>query len=155
MKRVSLFLLLAAAVGCGGKPADPTGDNKAQPGDAQAAATTAGKPTEAEAIASIREFFTDPGMNWKNVEVMSVSPPVEAPKEAAPGVSELWAYSVTMTGDNVIGEKVLNKNWLILIGRENGKPRVKHCFNSLERVASSPLGKEWWAKSGLPEPVVE
>lgn len=153
MKRTALLLILAA-VGCGTSPApsEPTG-HQAPP--ALPAATTSGTPSESEAVASIREYFTDPGMGWSNVEVMQVSAPVEAPKAAAPGVSELWAYSVTMTGDNVVNERVLNKNWLVLIGRENGKPKVTDCFNSLERVAASPLGKDWWAKSGLPEPVAD
>jgi hypothetical protein len=154
MKRASLFLFILAAVGCGGKPAPSTGEQQ-QAGSSALPATTAGKPSEAEALASIREYFSNPSCGWSNVEVVAVSAPIEAPKEAAPGVSELWAYSVTMTCDNVIGDKMLNKNCLILIGREHGKPSVKDYFNSLERVAASGLGKDWWAKSGLPEPVVE
>jgi hypothetical protein len=155
MKRASILFTVLIAVGCGGKPAPSTGEQQQAGGSTTQPATTAGKPSEAEALASIREYFSNPGSGWSNVEVVAVSVPVEAPKEAAPGVSELWAYSVTMTCDNVIGEKMLNKNCLILIGREYGKPSVKDYFNSLERVAASPLGKDWWAKSGLPEPVVE
>jgi hypothetical protein len=153
MKRVALILFLTA-IGCGKSSNTPESQDHSTP-NTTAAPTTSGKPSDSEAITSIREYFTDPGMGWSNVEVMQVSAPVEAPKEAAPGMSELWAYSVTMTGENVIGEKVLNRNWLVLIGRENGKPKVKDCFNSLERVTASPLGKDWWAKSGLPEPVLD
>jgi hypothetical protein len=146
MKRVALFLLVFAA-GCGGKPA-PEAPEAKSPTVGGPAPTTAGKPSEDEAAASIKEYFTDPGMGWSNVEVKELSAPVAAPADAG----DLWAYSVTMTCDNVVGDKMLNKNWLILIGRENGKPRVKDYYQSLERVAGSPLGKEWFAKSGLPEP---
>ena len=159
MKRVSLFLLLFA-IGCGGnQPASPKADSAPPSGNASASANpaTVGKPSEDEAVASIREYCTDPGsgVGYLNVDVEKVSAAVEAPKEVAAGTGEAWAYSVDMTCESIVGDKLHAKNWLMLIGRENGKVKVKDCYHDLERASTSPLGKDWWAKNGFPEPSIE
>lgn len=112
-------------------------------------------PSTNEAIDSIRDFFTDSGIGLSNVEVENVSAPVEAPNESVQGSSKVWACSVTLKCDNVIGEKQLNKNWLVLIGREQGKARVASYYKSLTEISESKLGKEWFAKSGFAEPSIE
>jgi len=145
MKRVSL-LMLVFAIGCGGNKSQAPSANNAQPANGP----TAPKPSDEEAIASIRTFLTDPsaGIGFQSVEVEAVSPPMEAPKEAG----DAWVYSVSMKCESILGDKLHHKNWLMLVGRQDGKVKVKECFNNLERIKESPLGNDWWAKSGLPEP---
>ena len=152
MKRTSALLLLFA-IGCGGsKPSQPA-ENKDQP----VAAAPVEKPNADEAIASIREYFTDPGagVGFLKVEVDKVSEPVPAPRELVPGGGDAWAYSVTMTCENVVGDRQQNKNWLIVIGRDRGKATVKDYYNDLTRMANSAVGKEWFAKNGFAEPTIE
>lgn len=149
MKRISLAML-AFAIGCGGgnQSKTPTAEN-GQPANATSAAATT-RPSEAEAAAIIRDYLTDPasGVGFQNIELEKVSQPLEAPKE----VGDAWVYSVSMKCESVIGDKLHNKNWLILVGHQDGKVKVKECYHNLERIKESPLGNDWWAKSGLPEP---
>lgn len=154
MKRTSLLFLLFA-IGCGGSPSSQPADNAKQP-IAGAPAPT-GTPNADEAIATIREYFTDPGagVGFLKVDVEKVSEPVPAPRELVPGGGEAWAYSVTMTCENVVGDKQQNKNWLIVIGRDAGKATVKDYFNDLTKMSKSPVGKEWFAKTGFAEPTIE
>jgi hypothetical protein len=42
-----------------------------------------------------------------------------------------------------------NKNWLIVIGREAGKAKVKDYYNDPTRMANSPVGRDWFAKNGF------
>jgi hypothetical protein len=154
MKRTSVLLLLFA-LGCGGsQPTPPDAGKQVQPA---AAPLPTGKPNAEEAIASIREYFTDPGSGtgYLRVDVDKVSEPVAAPSALVPGGGEAWAYSVTMTCENVVGDRQHNKNWLIVIGRDRGKATVKDYFNDLTRMANSPVGKEWFAKNGFGEPTIE
>ncbi len=153
MKRTSTLLLLFA-LGCGGSQPTPNAARQDQP---TAMPLPTGKPNAEETIASIREYFTDPGTGtgYLKVDVDKVSEPVAAPKELVPGGGEAWAYSVTMTCENVVGDKQQNKNWLIVIGRDHGKARVKDYFNDLTKMANSPVGKEWFAKNGFGEPTIE
>ena len=60
-----------------------------------------------------------------------------------------------MNCNNVIGERQQNKNWLVLIGRENGRATVKDYFCNVERVEQSALGGEWFAKKGFAAPGIE
>jgi hypothetical protein len=145
-------LLFVFAIGCGSKSNQPPG------GDAQpAAAPVAGKPNPDETIASIREYFTDPayGVGFHSVQVEKVSDPVDAPKELVPGGGEAWACSVSMTCENVFGDKQQNRNWLVVIGRDGGKAKVKDYYNDLTKMANSPVGKEWFAKNGFAEPTID
>jgi hypothetical protein len=152
MKRVSL-LFLTFAIGCGSSQSSaPSTGSKQQPAATTEVAAT-GKPSSDEAIDSIREYFTDrgAGVGYQKVDVERVSDPVEAPKD----VGEAWAFSVTMKCESILGDTLHNKNWLVLIGREQGKAKVKQVYNDLNRIAESPLGKEWFVKSKFPEPSVE
>lgn len=148
--------MLLFAIGCGGsQPTQPAGgDNSNQNGAAPAPAV---KPNADEAVASIREYFTDPGtgVGFLKVEVEKVSEPVAAPRELAPDGAECWAYSVNMTCENIVGDKQQNKNWLIVIGRDQGKARVKDYYHDLTKMANSPVGKDWFAKNGFVEPTIE
>jgi hypothetical protein len=151
-------LMLVFAVGCGSKPSQPSsGDANQQPGVAAHAPTTMGKPNPDETVALIREFFTDParGVGFLNVQVEQVSEAVPAPKELVPGGGEGWAYSVNMTCENVVGDRMHNKNWLVVIGRDAGKARVKDYYNDLTKMSNSPVGKEWFAKNGFGEPTID
>ncbi len=157
MKRVSL-MMLAFVIGCGGSQTGAPSPESNTPSaeNASSATSSTGKPSEDEAIESIREFFTDPSqaIGFLKCDVEKISAPIETPKEVLNG--ETWAFSVTVKGKSLVGDTdILHRNWLILIGRENGKAKVKEYFHSLERVANSPLGKEWWAKTGLPEPTTD
>jgi hypothetical protein len=89
------------------------------------------------------------------VEVDKVSEAVVAPKELVPGGGEGWAYSVSMTCENVVGDKQQNKNWLVVIGRDRGKVKVKDYYNDLTKMANSPVGKDWFAKNGFAEPTID
>ena len=153
MKRISTLLFLFA-IGCGGQTSQPT-ENKVQP--AVEAPLATGKPNPEEAVASIREFFMDPGagVGFLKIDIDKVSEPVVAPRELVPGGGEAWAYSVSMTCENVVGDKQQNKNWLIVIGRERGKATVKDYFNDLTRLSNSPVGKDWFAKNGFGEPTID
>jgi hypothetical protein len=149
MKRISLAML-AFAIGCGGEKPSQTPTNENGHSAQTTAAIPVEKPSTAEAIASIQAFLTDPaaGVGFQNVEVETVSQPLAAPKEAGDG----WVYSVSLKCDNILGDKLHHKNWLLLVDRQDGKVKVKECYHNLERIKQSPLGSEWWAKSGLPEP---
>ena len=151
MKYSTTFLVFAFAVGCNdAKPAATT--DAAQSGTQS---PTTGKPNTDETVASIREYFSGPEVGFTNVQVEKVSDPVEAPKQVVEGLGEAWVCSVTMNCNNVIGEHQQNKNWLVLINRENGHATVKDHYYSLERVENSPLGKEWFAQKGFPTPAIE
>ena len=84
-----------------------------------------------------------------------MSEPVDAPKELVPGGGEAWACSVNMTCENVFGDKQQNRNWLVVIGRDGGKAKVKDYYNDLTRMANSPVGKDWFAKNGFAEPTID
>ena len=153
MKRISA-LVLVFAIGCGSSSSPTTsGDAKGQ------AAATAPEvmPNRDEAIASIREFFTDPGggVGYLKVDVEQVSDAIPAPRELVPGGGSGWAFSVNMSCENVVGDRQQNRNWLIVIGREQGKAKVKDYYNDLTRMANSPAGRDWFAKSGFGEPTIE
>ena len=89
------------------------------------------------------------------MQIEKVSEPVEAPRNAIQGAGDVWVCSVTMSSNDVFGNKQLNKNWLVLIGRDNGKPTVKQYYNNLEGVETSAIGKEWFVKKGFPTPEIE
>jgi hypothetical protein len=156
VKRISALFLGFAIIGCGSKATQPAGegDKNQQP---VAAVVATGKPNSDEAIASIREYFTDPagGVGFLNVEVEKVSEAVAAPRELVPGGGEGWAYSVSMTCENVVGDKQQNKNWLVVIGRDSGKVKVKDYYNDLTKMVNSPVGKDWFAKNGFAEPTID
>ncbi len=153
MKRFYLFVLFSFAIGCGSKPSSPTAATN-EPAAPARVATTCGKPSADEAAASIREYFTDPGVGCSDVQIETLSEPVEAPVVVRPGTNEAWFFSTTMTCNNVVGEKLKNKDCLLLIARENGRPTVKECYNCLERLQQSPVGKEWFTSKGFAEPAI-
>ena len=147
MKRYLSLLVVLFAMGCGqskSPTSDKTGGEPEMP---------AGKPSSDETIASVRDFFAECGLS--NVQIEKVSEPVEAPRNAIQGAGDVWVCSVTMTSNDVFGNKQLNKNWLVLIGRDNGKPTVKQYYNNLEGVETSAIGKEWFVKKGFPTPEIE
>jgi hypothetical protein len=156
MKRV-LIVVVAFAIGCNGsQPSQPkTPQNSDSTSAAPAKAfPSAGKPSEEEAVASIREYFTAPGSGagFLSVEIERISAPIDTPKEHG----DTWAYSVSLKGESLVGGMTIHhKNWVVLVGREDGRTRVKDYYHTLERAANSPLGKDWWAKSGLPSPPSE
>jgi hypothetical protein len=151
MKRLMSLLLFGCAVGCGGnQPAAPVAESQSSPRSAPVVAT--GKPSTDEAISSIREYFSTPVCGFSNIQVEKISDPVEAPKQAAG--DDAWVCSVTMNCNNVIGCPQQNKNWLVLMSRDHGRVTVKDHYHNLERLEQSPLGKQWFAQKGFPEPVV-
>lgn len=158
MKRFS-SLLLILIVGC--SASSPT-SNKEHPSSSPASseatmAVTTGKPSLDETKESIRDFFTDPcmGVCYSKVEIQSISEPIQAPAALIQDNSQAWGCSVTMTCASILGDQIINKNWIILIGRENGKAKVKDYYNNLMRLTSSPAGKEWVAQNKFSEPTIE
>ena len=149
MKRYLSLLVVLFAMGCGSQPTSPKSEKT---GD-ESASLPAGKPSPDETIASVRDFFAECGLS--NLQVEKVSEPVEAPRNAIQGTGDVWVCSVTMSSNDVFGNKQLNKNWLVMIGRDHGKPTVKQYYSNLEGVVNSPLGMEWFAKKGFPTPEVE
>jgi hypothetical protein len=153
MKR-AYVLVFAFAMGCGGNPPSQPKAQQSSESSSTAPAnaiTSAGKPSEEEAIATIREYFAAPdsGAGFLNVEVEKISAPIDTPKEQG----DTWAYSVSLKGESMVGGMTIHhQNWVVLVGREDGRTKVKDYFHTLERAANSPLGKDWWAKSGLPAP---
>jgi hypothetical protein len=155
MKYTTAMVLFAFTMGCdGSKPSAPTAE---KPGSLSLASSfpTTGKPNRDEVVASINEFFSGPGAGFTNVRVETVSDPVDAPPTVVRDMGEAWVCSMTMTCNNVIGDRQQNKNWLVLIGRENGRATVKDYFCNLERIEQSALGGVWFASKGFAAPGIE
>jgi hypothetical protein len=154
MKRFLSLLMLSCAIGCGGgKPDSPGSAEKSQPGQSAPLAMPTGKPSAEEAVSTIRQFFSQPGVGFSNVQIEKISEAVEAPPEAGLGWGEVWVYAVTMHCE-FLGDRQLNKDWLVLMNRENGRATVKDYYHNLERVQFSPLGKDWFVSKGFADPDV-
>jgi hypothetical protein len=152
MKFATTIALFAFIVGCdGAKPSAPATEKPGPESLAKPFPTT-GKPNRDEAVDCIREFFSGPGAGFTNVRVETVSEPIDAPPTIVHEVGEAWVCSMSMTCNNVIGEHQQNRNWLILIVRENGRATVKDYFCNLERIEQSALGGEWFAQKGFAAP---
>lgn len=142
MKRAIALLGLALLLGgCGesGKPAVET-------------AADANKPAPDETKALIATYLGQCGC--KDVELAQLTD-TEVPKESkAPG--EVWAYTFTAHYTNVIGERQTSENWVAVVGRFDGKPCVRGCFDSSKRLVGGHNGGESTETANLtPAPPVE
>jgi hypothetical protein len=123
-------------------------DNKAAP---------TGPPTEAEVRAAAKEYLEKrPGVAISDVQVTSVSAPLEVPEAkrkavAGPSARDVRAYYLDFTALNSrVGDRLPSKNYLLIVGREPAGVKVLTCCDTREKTAEE-MGKDWVAKNPPPK----
>ncbi len=125
------FLGLALlAVGCT--------DSSKPKADANLAAT--GKPADDETKACITSYLVQCG--WKEVELTRLDERADVPREAMILSGEAWAFTFTARYTNVVGERLTSENWVAVLARDEGKPRVKSCLDSAKKLVGGHSGAE-------------
>jgi hypothetical protein len=136
-RAIALFGLALLVIGCGGgKEGKPVAD----------AGAPTGKPAPDEAKACIVTYLNQCG--WKDVELARLSDQPELPAGAGAG-GEAWAFSFTAHYTNVLGERRTSANWLAVVARAEGKPRVTSCFDEARRLVGGNTGAEASEKGTL------
>lgn len=122
--------LLAAGCGDGGKPTADQAAPDAPPG----------KPAVDEARMCIAAYLGQCG--WKDVELSGVADHDGMPKGAPAPTGEAWAFTFSATYTNLFGERQASVNWVAVLGRSDGQPCVKSCYDDSRRLVGGHSGAE-------------
>ena len=142
MKRAMALLGLALLLGGCGESGKPSAEVAAPPS----------KPAPHEAKAIITAYLGQCG--WKDVELAQLTD-TEVPKESK-AHGEVWAFTFTAHYTNVIGERQTSENWVAVVGRFDGSPCVRVCFDRSKRLVGGHNGGESTETANLtPAPPAE
>lgn len=134
MRRATVLLglaLLAAGCGDGGKPAaEATTTAPAQ----------AGKPAADEVKGCLAAYLDQCG--WKDVEVGGITAQDALPPGVSAPAGEAWAYTFSAGFTNVLGERQSVANWVAVVGRADGQPCVRSCYDEARRLVGGHTGTE-------------
>jgi hypothetical protein len=129
-RAIALCGLALLVIGCGGgKEGKPIAD----------AGVPAGKPAPDEAKACIVTYLNQCG--WKDIELAQVADQPEMPAGAKTG-GESWAFCFTARYTNVFGERRTSENWVAVVARADGQPRVTSCFDEGRHLVGGHTGAE-------------
>lgn len=127
-RAIALFGLALLVVGCGGgKDGKPVAD------------AGAGKPAPDEAKVCIVTYLNQCG--WKDVELAQVADQPDLPA-GAKTTGDAWAFTFTAHYTNVFGERQTSENWVAVVARADGQPRVTSCFDQSRRLVGGHTGAE-------------